>query len=153
MSDADELTPAQDRAVKWLSRFAFIPLTAALMIFPSREWTTAAIDGPAEECRGAPYAWSCDSPSISMLRDAYAEPFLADLAILGAVAASVMLILGFLLRGPRRPLFSGFAIFIWLWGGLCFAALAFAVTVEVSWSAGGIPEYYSLSPPRLGFGI
>jgi hypothetical protein len=116
---------------RMIHRLTLIPLSIALLIFPSVRYTLA-LDGASGTYYGFPVPWNSDALVMSLVKNVYILPLVIDLiffAILG------VLILNALARLPRA-VFRGGLVAIWV-GGLLGAAmimvfvLIFRLHVEV----------------------
>src|SRR5574343_1262216 len=101
-----------------IRRITIIPLTIALLFFPSVRYTLA-LDGVGTEYFGFPLPWNSKALVTSVAKDVYLLPLAIDLALLILISVLVLQSLARL----RHSIIKSVVVVIWLWGLLCAAAI------------------------------
>jgi hypothetical protein len=131
-----------------IRRITVIPLTVALLFFPSVRYTLA-LDGAGTEYYGFPLPWNSRALATSVAKEVYLLPLAIDLAVLTVLSVFVLKSLA---RLPH-PIIKSTVVAIWVWGLLCAATtliiLAFGSIFQV-WPS---PAPFHISEVALSVGL
>ena len=114
------------RAATASSGLIWIPLTVALLLFPSLKFDVAIVDGGTVPFYGTPLPWNSRSLAFSMAKDIYVVPLAIDVAFYVIVS-----MIAVRLWGRHVPTTAGLnraaGAAVWVWGtasALYFGLLA-----------------------------
>ncbi len=132
-----------------IRRTSFIPLTIALLFFPSVRYTLT-LDGAESDYYGFPLPWNSSSLVTSVAKDVYVLPLTIDIILLAILSALVVRALAKL---PHR-IFKSVMMALGAWGLLC------AIIIAIILSSSGTTFYlwpssgpFHLSEVRLSRGL
>ena len=131
-----------------IRRITFIPLTAALLFFPSMRYTLV-LDGAGSEYYGFPLPWNSRSLATSIAKEVYLLPLAIDLAFLTILSV-------FALRSLARlpqPIVKSTVVAIWVWGLLCAAMTVIILSFGSFFQVWPSPGPFHISEVTLSVGL
>lgn len=131
-----------------IRRISLIPLTIALLFFPSVRYSLA-LDGWESDYYGFPLPWNSNSLITSLAKDVYALPLAIDMILLAILSVFVIKALA---RFPQR-VFKSVMMALWAWGLLCAITIAIVLSSGTTFYLWPSPGPFHLSEVRLSRGL